>query len=263
MDIWNRHTGVPHSHTTHPLITMPFRRLPDTDSTRSQAINAAAAKYAAVAPADRLISPATAAALASIATRWETETSQRAAALGRQTASTSTLDSIGARLRMTVSHFIQVYQFGVARGLFSPSGRASYELAVNEETVPDLASEPALLLWADRVIKGEVRRLATFPAEPPMAMPAASEVTDLLSDYQNELSSQTTAKDALDAEQQDVTNLRPEADSVIKDVWDEVEFALRRLDPPSLRRRAREWGVTYALRPGEPEETNDTPPPAG
>lgn len=55
--------------------------------------------------------------------------------------------------------------------------------------------------------------------------------------------------------------LRPEADSVIRDVWDEVEFALRRLDPPSLRRRAREWGVFYALRPGEPEEPA-TPEPA-
>mgnify|MGYP001389624254 CR=1 FL=1 len=58
----------------------------------------------------------------------------------------------------------------------------------------------------------------------------------------------------------------PEADRIIRDIWDEVEFALRRLDPPSLRRRAREWGVFYALRPGEPAEPETpepTPPPAG
>lgn len=244
---------------------MPYRALPDSDPTRTQALSAAIAKNAAVAPADRLISPATAAALADIAPRWEKETADRATALGQQTASTAVLATIGARLRMTVSHFIQVYQLGVARGVFSPSGRASYELNVNEETVPNLATEADLLLWADRIIKGETRRLANL-TEPAMAMPAASQVADVLSDYQNELGRQTTAKDALDDEQQDVTDLRPEADRIIRDVWDEVEFALRRLDPPSLRRRAREWGVTYALRPGEPAEPEPpqpTPPPAG
>ena len=240
---------------------MPYRALPDSDATRSTAINAAVAKNAAVAAPDRLISAATATALASLATRWTQETGERAAALGRQTASTSVLDGIAARLRMAASHFIQVYQLGVARGIFSPSGRASYELSVNEETVPDLAAEAALLLWADRIVTGESRRTTNFPTEPAMAMPAASEVADLLADYQNELSLQTTAKDTYDAEQPDVAELRPEADALIKDIWDEVEFALRRLDPPSLRRRAREWGVTYALRPGEPEETT-TPPPA-
>ncbi len=79
-------------------------------------------------------------------------------------------------------------------------------------------------------------------------------------------SGKPTAKDAYDGEQADVSNLRPAADQLIKDIWDEVEFSLRQLDAPSLRRRAREWGVTYALRPGEPEEPDagnpTTPPPA-
>ena len=35
---------------------------------------------------------------------------------------------------------------------------------------------------------------------------------------------------------------------------------LRQLDPPSLLRRAREWGVTYALCPGEPEEPEPEEP---
>ena len=244
---------------------MPFRRLPDTDATRTQALTAASQKNATVAPADSLISAGTAASLATFLPQWEKETADRSNALAAQTASTAVLDGIGARLRMTVSHFFQVYQLAIARGVFSPSGRASYELSVNEETVPALTTEADLLLWADRIVKGEARRLANL-AEPAMAMPAASEVENLLLSYQTELASQTTAKDALDGEQQDITNLRPVADRIIRDIWDEVEFALRRLDPPSLRRRAREWGVFYALRPGEPAEPETpepTPPPAG
>jgi hypothetical protein len=242
---------------------MPFRQLPASDPTRTQALTAALQKSAAVAPADRLISAATAATLTTFAANWQTQVAERADALGLQTASTAVLDGIAARLRMTVSHFIQVYQFGVARGVFSPSGRSSYELSVNEETVPSLATEADLLLWANRIVTGETRRTANFPTEPAMAMPSATDVSDALADYQNELAHQTTVKDAYDEEQADVAALRPAADALIKDIWDEVEFALRRLDPPSLRRRAREWGVFYALRPGEPEETTDTPPPAG
>ncbi len=242
---------------------MPFRQIPASDPTRSQAISAALQKSAAVAPADRLISATTAAALTTFAANWQTQVNERADALGIQTASTAVLDAVGARLRMIVSHFIQVYQLGVARGVFSPSGRTSYELSVNEETVPALDAEADLLLWANRIVTGEARRTTNVPPEPAMAMPSANEVADALADYQNELAHQTTVKDTFDDEQEDVAALRPAADALIKDIWDEVEFALRRLDPPSLRRRAREWGVFYALRPGEPEETNDTPPPAG
>jgi hypothetical protein len=75
-------------------------------------------------------------------------------------------------LRMIVSHFIQVYQMGIARGDFAAAGRAVYELSVNEETVPNLDAEAALLLWADRIVKGDPRGVPQF-SEAPMAMPAA------------------------------------------------------------------------------------------
>lgn len=165
-------------------------------------------------------------------------------------------------LRMIVSHFIQVYQMGIARGDFAAAGRAVYELSVNEETVPNLDAEAALLLWADRIVKGDPRRVPQF-SEAPMAMPAASAVAAALQSYHEKLEAQTEAKDQLEAEQADVIDLRAEADQVIRDVWDEIEFALRQLEAPTLRRRAREWGVVYAQRPGEPEESSgETPTPA-
>ncbi len=238
---------------------MPFRSLPGSDAARSQALAAALKKSSEIAPENLPISAATAAALTSFVPRWEKEIAERADALGVQTTSTSALDAARTTLREHVSHFIQVYQLGVARGLFSPSGRASYELSVNEETVPALASEADLLTWASRIVKGDPRRSALH-SEPAMAMPSAAEVDAALQHYEAKLAVQTTAKDALADEQSDVNDLRPAADRLIKDIWDEVEFALRQLDPPSLRRRAREWGVFYALRPGEPEEPTIEPP---
>ncbi len=233
--------------------TMPFRQLPATDATRSQALVSGLKKSSAVTGTARLISADTAARLVSFVPTWEKEVIERADALGKQTSVTTALNLTGEKLRTTVSHFIQVYQFGVARGVFSPSGRAVYDLSVNEETVPALAAEADLLLWADRIIKGDPRRVTNF-TEPAMAMPSAGEVGTALTAYNTELTLQTAAKDSLESEQSDVNQLRPEADQLIRDVWDEVEFALRQLETSTLRRRAREWGVFYALRPGEPEE---------
>lgn len=233
--------------------TMPFRQLPATDATRSQALTSGLKKSSNVTGTARLISADTAARLVAFVPNWEKEITERADALGEQTSATTALDLAGDKLRTTLSHFIQVFQFGVARGVFSPSGRAVYDLSVNEETVPSLTAEADLLLWADRVIKGDPRRVTNF-SEPAMAMPSAADVAAALADYNAELTLQTAAKDSLESEQSDVNLLRPEADQLIRDVWDEVEFALRQLETTTLRRRAREWGVFYALRPGEPDE---------
>ena len=241
---------------------MPYRHLPASDPTRTQALQGALKKWNSTSGAARLISATTGAALETLQPKWEKEVAERADAFGQQSASTLALKAAADRLRLLVSHFIQVYQMGIARGDFAAAGRAVYELSVNEETVPNLDAEAALLLWADRIVKGDPRRVTQF-SEAPMAMPAASAVAAALAAYNAKLTAQTEAKDDLEAEQADVIALRSEADKLIRDVWDEVEFALRQLEAPTLRRRAREWGVVYTPRPGEPEEgSGETPPPA-
>ena len=52
----------------------------------------------------------------------------------------------------------------------------------------------------------------------------------------------------------DISNARPAVDALIADIWETIEFNLRKLDGPSRRRRAREWGVIYLTRADEPED---------
>ena len=61
-------------------------------------------------------------------------------------------------------------------------------------------------------------------------------------------------KDAFDKEQEDVEAMRDQVDGLIRDIWDEVEFAFRREEPSSLRRKAREYGVYYVTRRDEEPE---------
>ena len=69
---------------------------------------------------------------------------------------------------------------------------------------------------------------------------------------------QTSAKSGFDIAQEDVGDQRPTVDPVIKDLWDTIEYNVRADAPPSLRRKAREWGVAYD---GEEEAPAPPAPP--
>ena len=121
------------------------------------------------------------------------------------------------------------------------------------------------LTWAQNLRDGEAARAtAQGPAYKPMALPAAAEITAALNAYLPALETASTAKNAYDTAQEAVQGLRPAVDAVILDLWDTIEYTYRHEDATSLRRKAREWGVVYATRPGEnPDPTpTPTPPPA-
>ena len=237
---------------------MPYRSLPNTDDKRLVALTTAKSKSEATPAADRAISAATHTSLVTFQPNFAQQMQERGVALSEQSDATATHTNALQTLRLLVSHFIQVFNLGIARGRYLVSERAHFQLDVNEETVPSLDAEADVFLWADRLVTGDVTRLAN--GGEPMENPTAAEIAAARTVAQGTANAQSAKKDAYDDEQQDVAGLRAEADTLIKDIWDEVEFTFRREEPPSLRRKAREWGVFYALRPGEPPEEEPAPP---
>lgn len=239
---------------------MPFRRLPDSDPTRVAALDAAFQKWSTTDPAARAFPQGVYDRLAPALTDFKRETGEAASALSGQTQQTGTADTSYLALHQSVSHFIQVFNLAVARGVFPRSDRAHYQLDVSSAVVPDLSSQSAVTTWAGHLIQGEAARVAA--GGPPMAMPTLAEVEVALEAYQTASASQSTAKDTFDDEQADVAALRPTVDKVILDIWDHVEFTYREEDSPSKRRKSREWGVVYVPRPGETPDPDAPTPPA-
>lgn len=126
---------------------------------------------------------------------------------------------------------------------------------VSQTTLPQLSSDAELTMWADRIVSGEAARTAAGGTALPF--PTVAEVDAELTQYKSLRADQSTKKDAYDSEQEDVEALRADVEALIRDIWDEVEFAFRRDDSPSLRRKAREYGVFYATRPGEEPEAEE------
>jgi hypothetical protein len=233
---------------------MPFRQLPQSDAQRTKAFEEAQKKLDSLNPTDvPAISSDTIAALTAFLPTWLQEVDERESALGVQVIATTAEDAQQARVAQFISHFIQVFNLAVARGKYAAGDRKHYHLEANQEEVPKLTQESDLTHWGGNLIRGEAARIAAGGV--PMQNPNIAAVEAEFNTWTALTEAQTNTKDTYEAEQKDVKNLRPDADSLILDIWDEVEFAFRREDAPNKRRKAREYGVVYVSRPGEePEE---------
>jgi len=219
------------------------RQLPKSDETRNIALSSAKTKKDNTAAAGIALTPATITRMDAMQPQFYGLMQARANAQQTQSDSTTAKESAQARARMYVSHFIQAFNMGVDRGMFQASHRAFYQLDVNDGSVPDLSTEPLLTLWGQRLIDGDAVRIAAGGA--PMAMPTIAEVTAEYNTFKNANIAQSTAKDALDAAQENVEHQRVEADKIILKIWDEVETFFNEEPITSKRRKAREWGVMY------------------
>jgi hypothetical protein len=240
---------------------MPTRRLPRTDDERSNALSTCLDKSNSITdPAKRLITPDQFTLLGSTASAWAAARNSQGPLLAAQSASTKTANAAADKLRRLISHYIQVMNLAIDRGEIAASDRALYQLDVSSASVPALTAVADLKLWAGRIADGESKRVAA--GGPPMAMPGAAQVADALTAFNEADSAQSNAKTAFDAGQETVNALRPGADTLIKDLWDTIEFTLRNDDAPSLRRKAREWGVAYDGDETPVEDPAPAPTPA-
>jgi len=235
---------------------MPTRKLPRTDDERSTALTTCAAKYNATAAPARLITVAQFNTLGGTLSPWGAARTALAPALQAQTAATAAVDTALITSVRVNSHFIQVLNFAIERGTLAASARSYYQLPVTHAQVPDMNTVADALLWAGRLATGETARLADGGAA--LAWPAIGEVNSASAACAAAETTQSSAKSGFDIAQEDVGDQRPTVDPVIKDLWDTIEYNLRADAPPSLRRKAREWGVVYD---GEEEAPAPPAPP--
>ncbi len=241
---------------------MPKRRLPYTNVTVIRSLTTARDAWKQF-PNDRLISPAHWAKLDgadpnSFLSRLLKESNDVDIALAAQTPATSALTRAIDKLAMTVSHFHQVYDLGVARGTFTPGGRAYYGRDVTAATLPDLSTIPAILEAGGKIAIGEVaRQTAEAAAFTPMALPSAAEAATAHADASQKRHTAQTAKLTTDAEQGGAAALYPEAQQLAVSIINTIEFHLTEhpgLDAPGRRRIARAWGVVYINDDGSVED---------
>jgi hypothetical protein len=204
-------------------------------------------------PADLAFGADTLTHLNTFLPQFAQEMQERGAALSAQAAATAVVNPARKALDMHIRHFIAVFNMGVDRGRYPATDRAHYQLPVDYNNLPDLGTDGKKLLWGSNIVSGDTARVNA--GGQPMENPTAAEVNTAMGNLTAALAAQSPAKDAYDKEQEDVENLRAEADELIADIWDEVLFTFRKDEAPSMRRKAREYGVVYRL------DKNEEPSP--
>ena len=146
--------------------------------------------------------------------------------------------------RMYDSHFFQVFNLGIARGIYPASARTFFGIDANDDKVPNVGKENDVTHWAQTIVSGNAARVTAGGAA--MANPTAVEVGSKLTDYTTKHNTQSEKKDAYDDAQQVVGGMFDTVKQLVVDMWDEVEFYFRHEpDEASKRRKCREWGVVY------------------
>ena len=245
---------------------MPARFLPNSHAQRTTALDGLYNKGSTTPAPSRLFSQEDFDLLLNLRPQWKALNDAAALALNIQTQFTDVADAKADILEMFLSHFIQVFNLGVKRGKYSANERASYKLDVTSSDVPPILSHADREKWAQNIAAGETARQAAAQAAgtvfKPMANPDAAEVAAAYADYLTAHRAASDKKDAYDDAQKAVENKAAVVDPLILNAWDTIEYNLRHETPPSLRRKAREYGVVYITRPGETPDPDSPTPPA-
>ena len=219
------------------------RRLPTTIITRQTALNNANEANTNPPGGVNALTAATQARVVAQTPLYNQAIQASATAKANLNTNTPVKDTAVNTCRMFNSHFIQVFNLGVARGKYPAGHRSYYGLETSSDAVPDMGTEDLVKLWAHHLIDGDAERLLNGGV--PMANPDIAEVQTALTAMETQMTVHDNFAFLLDQKQEAVESMHTLVDPIIKKVWDEVETFFNEETPESKRANARLWGVVY------------------
>ena len=228
---------------------MPYRRLPNTDQARIRALKAASVKADLYDAYDLAVSLKTLTEARNFLVRFEmaqtyyTECFERQAQAGRR-------HQVNVKTaRLYLSHFIQVLNLAVIRSEVRTAHLAYYGLE-NNNNVPDLSAESALMEWGRKIVDGETKRISQggIPIYNPTIAKVRVHYDIFVDSYERQRNFQSLTARSLET----LASMRAEADGLILDIWNQVEQNFAEVTPNEKRLDlCRDYGLIYYYRAGE------------
>jgi hypothetical protein len=234
---------------------MPYRRLPNTDRARVRAMERALKKCMSEGLENCAVSEEIYLSLESILPQFQHALINLEAARRNQISKSKEYTEYYKKARIYISHFIQVLNFAIARGEFKGETRDFYGLSAFINSLPTLVTEKDLIEWGKKLIEGEQKRIQKGgnPIYNPSIALVKVNYEKFIDAFHFQKSLISTSKRASKL----VNELRPEADKVILQIWNEVEQSFIQLDEIKKRENASEYGVSYVFRKREKQRAQD------
>lgn len=228
---------------------MPYRRLPNTDVARIYALQKAVEMEGFREKGELVLSYQTTQEAQQFLTKFQRAHHKYTQCHDLHTNSSKTYRKELQMARLYVSHFIQVLNMTIMRGELRKEIKSAYGLDVESPNCPDLNSETAVLEWGEKIIKAEEER--TLKGGVPIYNPTIAKVKvhwGIFSDhYFNQRILRSNAAKALE----EVTEMRPQADDIILDIWNQVEGIYSDLPINARMEKCKPFGLIYYYRTKE------------
>lgn len=236
---------------------MPYRRLPKTDQARLRALSMAVESSVQNGIYMNVLTHNTYYKAKTFLERFSREVEQYKKCVTEQSSKRGNqkYDTALRRARMYVSHFLQVLSMSIVRGEIPRSKRPYYGLPKDEDTVPNLFSEAAVLEWGKLAIEGEKRRQGEggVPMYNPTMGRMSVEYEIFKEMYQRQQQLQMHTAEAL----RNIAAMRPEGDALILEVWAEIERSFASLSVEERLEKCAQFGVIYYTRTDRGKKKNE------
>jgi hypothetical protein len=231
---------------------MPYRRLPNTDTSRIRAMKIALDKGKEMPPHKLAYSSKTIIRLEKFLPQFEHGIKLYREMLSSQNRKNKYYYEILRKARVYVTHFIRVMNMAIFRGELPAETRAFYGLSTDDSTVPPLNTESEMMDWGRRIIEGEEFRIKKGGS--PITNPTIAVVKVRFGNFLEALDHHTTLSQKTQEYIEKITNLRKEADEIILHLWNEIEKS-HFTYPDDLRKEMCEkYGIVYFYRKNELEK---------
>ncbi|MEN8228013.1 MAG: hypothetical protein ABFS38_07635 [Bacteroidota bacterium] len=158
------------------------------------------------------------------------------------------------KVRLYISHFIQVVNMAISRGDIVPETRNFFGLVEEEKKVPSLTSEEEIIIWGQQLIDGEKKRRNLGLS--PITNPTVAVLKVHYDKFIEYHSYQQNLKKKSQRAQEQLNEKRSQVDGVIQLIWNEVENTFTDLPEEMRREKASEYGLVYVFRKNELNNIN-------
>lgn len=233
---------------------MPYRRLPNTDAARLKALQTAMAMGKEIPPFKLAFTQSAFQKVQSFLPSFEKSMLEAKHSYENQVEKNKDYLNVMKKAKLYLSHFIQVANMAMIRGEIPISDRTYFGLDEDEKKTPALNTENEVIEWGKKVIEGE--NIRKSKGRSPITNPTIAVVRVRYEQFLDAFKFQKTLQKNYHRAQEKLATMRPVADEIVLQVWNEVEEHFNQLNDTHKREEASKYGINYVFRKNELHKLN-------
>ncbi|MFC2096326.1 hypothetical protein ACFLQ3_01335 [Bacteroidota bacterium] len=228
---------------------MPYRRLPNTDSSRLKALINALQKGKDLTPMDLAFKQSTFQRVSSFLPKWEKAIMEHKNTYDIQIKNNKEYQKKLKKAKLYISHFIQVVNMAIVRGELQASVRTFFGIEEDNGKLPSINTESDVIDLGKELLDGEIKR--KMKGHSPITNPTIAVVKVHYDNFMEAYKFQKMLQKNHTRALNNLAELRDDADDIILNVWNEVEETYNELPEDFKREKAQEYGLVYVYRKNE------------